>query len=83
MPPRKPPSPEAQRQREYRQRQRERVCIVPHEVSPCGKAALIKAGWLSKTEARKKAAVIAAVSDMFDCWVRGTLKPDPTRQEPQ
>ena len=83
MPIRTLPLTPAERQREYRRRLRERVCIVPHKVWPCGKAALIKAGWLSKAEAQKKAAVIAAVSDMFDCWVRGTLKPDPTQQGPR
>ena len=83
MPPRKPPSPAAKRQREYRRRQREGVRIVRNELMPYMIAALIKAGWLSKAEARDDAAREAAVFDLIDCWARRTLEPDPTRQGPQ
>ncbi len=77
------PAPEARRQREYRRRQREGVRIVRHKLWPYRIAALIKGGWLSKAEARDDAALEAAVDDLFDCWARGTLDPDPTQQGPR
>ncbi len=79
MPTRIPPSPEARRQREYRRRRRGGVRLVRHKLRPYVIDALIKGGWLSKTEARDGGALEAAVSDLIDCWARGTLKPDPTR----
>ena len=83
MPTRNRPSTPAERQRESRQRRRERVRTVQHKLWPYRIAALIKGGWVSKAEARDDAALEAAVDDLFDCWARGTLDPDPTRQGPQ
>ena len=53
--------------------------LVRHKLRPYVIDALIKGGWLSKTEARDGEALEAAVSDLIDCWARRTLKPDPTR----
>ncbi len=80
MPTRKRPSPEARRQREYRRRQRDGVSLVRLEVGPAVKKALVKRKWLSKADTYHPGIMAEAIDDLLDCWVRGTLDPDPTRQ---
>ena len=83
MPPRKPPSTPAERQREYRQRQRDGVSVVLVEAGPGVKKALVKRRWIGKTDTGDRGAIADAIDDLLDCWARGTLEPDPTRQGPQ
>ncbi len=87
MPPRKlqPLSlaPEARRKREYRRRCREKVRRVRIEVGPAILNALVKRSWLGKADTDDLGTIADALDDLIDCWTRGTLDPDPTRQGPR
>ena len=83
MPARTLPSTPAERQREYRQRQRDEVSLLLIEAGPVVKKALVKQTWLGKDDIDDRGALADAIDDLLDCWARGTLVPDPTRQGPR
>ena len=74
------PAPKARRQREYRRRQRDGVSLVRLEVGPAVLKALVKRKWLGKADTYHLGTIADAIDDLLDCWARGTLDPDPTRQ---
>ena len=69
------PSPVAERQRRRRLRQRQGVRCISGEVLADLVGALIKNDWLDLDEANDPEKLGAALVDLGDCWLRGTLKP--------
>lgn len=63
-------------QEAYRARRRQGVRVYGIEVSDDMVKALIDRGWMSKDEAKDSRSVADAVSDLIDCWCKGTLTCD-------
>ena len=57
--------------------------MVRVEVGPAVKKALVKRKWLSKADTDDLGTIADAIDDLLDCWARGTLDPDSTRQGPR
>ncbi len=68
-------TPEAARQRRCRERQRQGVRCMGGDVPPDVVRALVKNGWLGLGEVDDPRKLGAALVDLVDCWMRGTLKP--------
>lgn len=68
--------PSAERARRFRARQQQGVSVVAVEVTQDVVAALVERGWLSEAQANDRDAVGAALADLADCWLRGTLTCD-------
>ena len=69
------PSPVAERPRRRRLRQRQGVRCISGEVLADLVGALIENDWLDLDEANDPEKLGAALVDLGDCWLRGTLKP--------
>ena len=69
------PTPAAERQRRCRERQRQGARCMGGDVPPDVVCALVENGWLDAGEADDPRKLGAALVDLADCWMRGTLKP--------
>ncbi len=69
------PSPAAERQRYYRERLRQAARCMSGDVPADVVRALVKNRWLGQGEADDSRKLGAALVDLADCWMRGTLKP--------
>ena len=68
-------TPAADRQRRYRERQRQAARCVRGDVPADVVRALVSNGWASPDEADDPTKLCAALVDLIDCWMRGTLEP--------
>ncbi len=77
MPDASPASPSlaAERQRRRRERKRQGARCMAGDVPADVVRALVKNGWLGLSEADDPRKLGAALVDLADCWMRGTLKP--------
>ena len=69
------PTLAAERQRRCRERHRQGARCMGGDVPPDVVRALVKNGWLDVGEADDSRKLGAALVDLADCWMRGTLKP--------
>jgi hypothetical protein len=67
----------AEYQRRFRRRAREKARVMRGDLPKDVVDALIRAGFLGPDEARDPDKIGEAVSDLCDCWSRGTLRPPP------
>ncbi len=77
MPGRQPPSapsPATKRQRRCRERLRQGARCMGGDVPPDVVWALVENGWLGPGEADDSRKLGAALVDLADCWMRGTLE---------
>jgi hypothetical protein len=72
-------SARARRQREYRARRRQGVRVVSVEVRADVRETLVAEGWLAPEDTADPQMVADAISDLADCWARGTLAPVKAR----
>ena len=69
------PSSAAERQRHYRERQRQAARCMRGDVPADVVRALVINGWVSRDETDNPQKLGAALVDLADCWMRGTLNP--------
>ena len=69
------PTPAAERQRHYRERQRQAARCMRGDVPADVVRALVINGWMSQDEADDPQKLGAALVDLADCWMCGTLEP--------
>ena len=69
------PIPDDERQRRRRERKRQGARCMGGDVPADVMRALVKNGWLGPGEADDPRKLGAALVDLSDCWMRGTLEP--------
>ena len=69
------PTSAAERQRRFRERRREGLRRMAGDVPADLVRALVENGWLGPDEANEPRKIGAALLDLADCWMRGTLEP--------
>ncbi len=69
-----PLTPAAARQRQFRERRREGVRCMRGDVPADVVRALVRSDWLASDEADDPRQLGAALIDLADCWMTGTLK---------
>ena len=71
--------PDRERQRRRRERQRQGARCMGGDVPSDVVCALVANGWLGPGEADDSRKLGAALVDLTDCWMRGTLEPPKSR----
>ncbi len=69
-----PPTTAAARQRRFRERRRDGVRCMRGDVPADVVRALVRSDWLASDEADDPRQLGAALIDLADCWMTGTLK---------